>query len=187
MLSSEINSSLDDRQWYVIYTRPRFEKKIHKNLERLGLDSYLPTYSSLRQWKDRKKKVEMLLFPCYLFVNISDRQMWEVLSVSGVLQFLTQEGTPVAVPEDEINTIRKLQSGKPEVVNELVMRGEKIRIVRGPLKGMSGEVTKVKGKLKLGVKIEVINKLVLVEVAASDIELINKSDQSSGHAMASVA
>ena len=113
--------------------------------------------------------------------------MWEVLSVSGVLQFLTQEGTPVAVPEDEINTIRKLQSGKPEVVNEMVMRGEKIRIVRGPLKGMSGEVTKVKGKLKLGVKIEVINKLVLVEMAASDIELINKSDQSSGQAMASVA
>lgn len=163
-----------ENAWFVFYTRPRFEKKIKKQLERLDIEHSLPTYMSLRKWKDRKKKVEMLYFPGYIFVTIEQRNLWEVLSLDGVLHMVKQEGKPALVPKKDIEDLLCLRpSSEPEIVNASeIDEGQEVLITSGPMRDLSGKVYKVKNKLKLGIKITSIDKAIMIEIALSDIKIV---------------
>ena len=81
-------------QWYVVYTLSKHEKKVEKLLERKNIESYLPKRTIIRQWSDRKRKVEAPLFPNYLFVHIHPREFWKVLSTNGVIRFVCTGRSP---------------------------------------------------------------------------------------------
>jgi transcriptional antiterminator RfaH len=158
--------------WFVLYTRFNFERQIHKNAELQGLTTYLPTFSTIRQWKDRKKRLDLPLFPNYLFVQGGPLDINKVLLLKGAIQFVMRDGNPAIVQQSEIEKIRKVELGNPEVTSDTFEEGDYIEIERGPLKGLGGKIIKVKGKLRLGVEIEIINKYVLVDVSPSDVKTI---------------
>lgn len=169
--------SNNENHWYLIYTRPRYEKKIRKNLDREDIENFLPTYSSLRQWKDRKKRVDMLYFPRYVFVKTAEHRLWEALSVNGVIKLIKQGDKPAIVPDSDIIALNKLQSipGEPEVINHQQndwMPGQKVKIINGPLIHHIGTVIKSQGKYKLQLRLEAINKSVLIELSHNDIEIM---------------
>ena len=80
MNTEEINTA----PWNVLYTTPRAEKKVYNRLVEMDIETYLPLYKTIRQWSDRKKKVEVPLFNSYIFVRSSEKQRFEILSVYGV-------------------------------------------------------------------------------------------------------
>ena len=94
--------------WYALYTKPRHEKKVYSLLKDKKYDLFLPLISRMRQWKDRKKKVELPLFTSYLFVNFDYKYRFDVLETEGVVKIVNFCGTPAEVPEWQINSLRNM-------------------------------------------------------------------------------
>ena len=124
----------------------------------------------MRQWSDRKKKVEVPLFPNYLFVRISSYDKWNVLAVEGVVRFLQFDGKSAILSEDDMDSIRKSLLANPEVSNEKFERGDHVIIERGPLKGLEGVLVKNNGRKRLAIRIDTIDRSLLVNVSPADLK-----------------
>jgi len=127
--------------WYALYTKPRSEKKVALELNLKGFDAYCPTVTTVRQWSDRKKKVEIPLIPSYLFINISPNIFEKVLIVPGILKILYWNGKPAIISEKEIEALKNFENGTYQHVSvENYKIGDKIIITDGPFKNFEGIV-----------------------------------------------
>ena len=168
----------DAKNWYVVYTRSRTEKKVRDELEMKGIESFLPLQKKLRQWKDRKKWVEMPLFSGYCFVHINRADYERVLQISHVVCYITFEGKAAVVRNDQIEALRQLLNQNDfnvEITHETFEVGKKVEIIRGPLVGLRGELVEIRGKRKFLLRIEQIDKSLLVEVPSDILTAIPKS------------
>ncbi|MBD0260072.1 MAG: UpxY family transcription antiterminator, partial [Cytophagales bacterium] len=157
--------------WYVVYTYPNSEKKIYNELSRREISAFLPTKKVTRQWSDRKKNIDVPLFPNYLFVKVNSSATWQVLLVNGVVKYITCNGAPAVVKQKEIDWIRQLQLGCNPTTNDAFNRtGEKVQVKRGPLTGMVGKVAEKKGTTRLYVELETLNQTVSVDIDAALLE-----------------
>src|SRR5882757_1489643 len=95
-------------QWFAIWTRSRHEQVVREQLERKNFDAFLPTITRWSRWKDRKKKVDWPLFPGYCFVRFDPAESLSILKCAGVVNIVSVEGKPAAIPEQEIESIRTL-------------------------------------------------------------------------------
>ncbi|MEP6930875.1 MAG: UpxY family transcription antiterminator [Flavobacterium sp.] len=93
--------------WYVVYTKPKWEKKVSERLNQIGIECYCPLTIQIKVWSDRKKKVEVPLFNSYVFVQLSDANRNSVFQVAGAVRYLFWLGKPAIVKEEEINIIKK--------------------------------------------------------------------------------
>ena len=93
--------------WYVIYTKPKWEKKVAEQLAEAGIDCYCPLITQIRQWSDRKKKVEVPLFNSYVFVQLDESERNSVFQSAGVVRYLFWLGKPAIVRHEEIEVIKK--------------------------------------------------------------------------------
>ncbi|MEL1252622.1 UpxY family transcription antiterminator [Flavobacterium sp. DGU38] len=119
--------------WYVVYTKPKWEKKVAEKLNEAGIESYCPLITQIKQWSDRKKKVEVPLFNSYVFVRLSDMERNSVFQVPGVVRYLFWLGKPAIVREEEIVEIKKSLSDT-NISDVLVMpykKGDKIKLDTG--------------------------------------------------------
>ena len=94
------------KNWYVVYTKPKWEKKVAEKLNEIGIECYCPLIIQIKQWTDRKKKIEVPLFNSYVFVQLEDTDRSSVFQVSGVVRFLFWLGKPAIVRDEEINIIK---------------------------------------------------------------------------------
>ena len=158
--------------WYPVYTRARAEKKVYSWVTKHGIECYLPLKKVLRQWSDRKKWVNVPLFSSYVFVKINMFEYYEVLNTPGVARFVWFEGKAVPIPEKQILTIQLLLKGDIdlETANEIFKQGEQVTIDYGPLKGISGELIDYRGKKKILIRINEIEKNLVIEVPLSYIK-----------------
>lgn len=136
-----------DKNWYVVYTRPRWEKKIAENLLRIGIEHYCPLNKVTRQWTDRKKTILEPVFKGYVFVKPEEEKKWEIKNVPGILNFVHWLGKPARIREEEIDTIKKFLSEFDDVSVEKkdFDLHEKVRITRGVLMNYEGMVISVFG------------------------------------------
>ena len=95
------------RHWHALYVRSRAEKKVLQQLEDMGVKAYLPLVTKMKQWSDRRKKIEEPLFKSYVFVFSNAKEYIPILNVYGVLKFVSFEKQPVVVPENQILAIKK--------------------------------------------------------------------------------
>lgn len=132
---------MNDLKWYVLYTTSRAEKKVAERLREKGLEVYLPIIEELRQWSDRRKKVQKALFNGYLFVKTSRANLWESLQVPGAVKFVHFAGEHATVREEEIETIQRILETGVAVETESgeIEKGQQVKIVGGALEGMEGE------------------------------------------------
>lgn len=134
-----------NKHWYVFYTKSRAEKKTKQILEKFGFEVFLPTVKVVRQWSDRKKKVEVPLFNSYIFVLEEEYRIVEVLKIPGISWNIRHNGKPAFLRENEINLIKKVvDSGyavEAEGYEELE-KGDDVEIIDGPLKGFKGIIDK---------------------------------------------
>jgi transcription antitermination factor NusG len=166
-------------QWFAVYTTHRHEKRVSTLLLDREIETVLPLYKVGRQWKKRAPVVvELPLFPCYLFVNISREARGRVLSLPGVLSIVGSPNEPWPLRSSEIEALRlgtKMGVVEPHPYLKI---GEKVRITNGPMSGMEGVLTRKKNALRFVLTLEAIMRSVVVEVDANDIEIIDECDES---------
>lgn len=155
--------------WHVVYTRSRAEKKVHAELISQFIESFLPLQKQLRQWKDRKRWVEVPLLPGYCFVNICKNDYFRVLQTNNVLSYIMFENKAAVVPEHEIVYLKQLllQSDFEVAVSfNKYHPGEKVEIIKSPLMGLQGELVKAHGKQRFILRLDSINTVFLADVPA---------------------
>ena len=149
--------------WYVIYTRSRFEKKTEDLLIEKGFEAYCPKRTIVKQWSDRKKQVVEPLFRSYIFVKINESQKYDVLNTSGVVKFVNFKGEMAQVREEEIDRIKALlnEYDHESIKIESLEPNQLVTIASGAFMDQEGIVLKSKGHksviylIELGLKIEV--------------------------------
>src|SRR5690554_2454707 len=161
-------------QWYVMYTAPRSEKKVEQRLTEKGLDVYLPMVEEVRQWSDRKKKVQRPLFNGYLFVFTSKDRLWEALQVAGAVKFVNFAGEHATVRDTEIEAIKRIISTgiAVEVETSNIEKGQQVKILGGPLEGFQGECVQKGNKDYFIIRIPSINQSMLVNVPQKYLEVV---------------
>lgn len=165
--------------WYALYVHSRAEKKVHGMLLDLGYESYLPLITQMKQWSDRMKKVAEPLFKSYLFVRVDIRKYYEVLGVPGVTKFVSFEHKPVVVPENQIIAIKKYCDDYTEdeaAVNvEEFHEGQLVRIVSGPMMGLTGRLAHIDNKKRLVVYIESVGQYLPITIARTKVEAVYRN------------
>jgi len=164
---------INNEPWNVLYTTPRAEKKVYDRLVELGIETYLPLYKTIRQWSDRKKKVEVPLFNSYIFVRSPEKQRFEILSVYGVVRYLYYLGKPAIIRQKEIDGIRRFLN-QTEGYKITVEVGDKVEIASGVMEGVFGEVIRV-GKDKLVLQIEQLGMNLVAEVDRDMVKMKPKN------------
>src|SRR5260370_35984097 len=131
----------DDDRWYAVHTRSNFEKRIAEELSAKGIENYVPSYQEVRQWKDRKQKLDLPLFPGYLFTRFYDCPEARIagLRTAGVVRILGQSGAIDAVPQHEIETVRALlRSALPCYTHPFLRAGDRVRVRKAAPSGVGG-------------------------------------------------
>lgn len=148
-------SSEHSTYWYAVHTRPRWEKKVASLLQERGIENYCPLNKSVRQWSDRKKVVLDPLFKGYVFVQVTDKDKWEILKINGIVNFVHWLGKPARIPEHEIETIRRFlnEFEEIEVIETAVQVNSPVKIKQGVLMNYKGIVLELQGN-RAKVKIE---------------------------------
>jgi transcription antitermination factor NusG len=160
-----------ESRWFAAYTSPRHEKKVSLQMAHRGIQNFLPLYKSMRRWKDRRKELELPIFPGYLFVRMALRERVSVLRVPGVVQLVSFQGRPAPLPDSEIELLQRqlAQSGRLQPHPFLTV-GRRVRVTNGPMTGMEGILARKKDTLRVVLSIELIQRAVAVEVDLTDIE-----------------
>ena len=164
--------------WLALYTKARHEKKVYRELCELNIESYLPLQTTIKQWSDRKKKVEEPMIKSYVFVKVSEKEYNIVLNIPGASRYIFFEGKPAIIPEWQIEVMKKMaEYDLPHFYSsENFKKGEKIKINAGPMEGYQGEVVHdSEGKQKVIIRIDNIGFSVVVESPASTLEIVNKN------------
>ena len=163
-MNSTISPNLSN--WYAIYTKPRAEKKVFERFCEYGYDAYLPLLTEVREWSDRKKKVESPLISGYVFVNISKEQLFDTLKIRGTLGVLRYLGKPAIIRDCEINNLKILMSdeGQLELLANCFVKGDEVEVVEGPFQGLKGVSVVVQGKQRIVVQISAIDSQFVVNV-----------------------
>jgi transcription antitermination factor NusG len=168
-------ANLDVRniRWYALYTNTRHEKVVARQLEDRCIETFLPLYRTWHRWKDRRKQVEVALFPSYVFVRIDERDKLCVLKVSGAVNLVSFNGKVAALPEPEIEALRNaLESRVWAEPCPYLYVGRKVRVVRGPMAGAEGILSRKKDKLRVVISVEVLMRSVAVEIDGADLEAL---------------
>ena len=159
--------------WYAVYTRHQHEKSAAQLLARKGFEVLLPLYHSRSRWSDRTQIVLLPLFPNYLFVQCDLDSRVRVLQTAGVCWFVSNAGVPTAVPEAEIEMVRRVVEAPVNVQpHSFLDRGDQVRVLRGPLTGLTGVLTRVKNQCRVIISLELLHKSAAIEIDLSDLERI---------------
>jgi transcription antitermination factor NusG len=162
-----------EKKWYAVYTKPRWEKKVHKLFYEKGLENYCPLNKVRKKWSDRIKVVEEPLFRSYIFVKISEEEKTKVRMTNGVVNFVYWQGKPAVVKEKEINIIKKFLNEYENVTAQPVtLRSDmKIKIQQGMFMDNEATITKVLNN-KVQVIIESIGYSLVAVIDRSNIAVV---------------
>lgn len=162
---SDKSQSGASRCWYIISVRPNHEKKVHEELVQKGIESFQPLVEETREWSDRRKKVEVPLFPGYCFVHINVKERLSVLNLRGVVKFVSIGHRAAVVPDEEIRSLQlALGSAAHLHAVELPRGGEAVLVDHGPLAGIRGIVTQSAETTQVVIPINSLHKAVAVDV-----------------------
>jgi transcription antitermination factor NusG len=165
------SSALGHPEWFAAYTCSRQEKMVAQLLEYRSVEHFLPLYETVHRWKDRKMRLQLPLFPGYLFVRVPARERLNVLQTTGVAHIVSFNGRPAPLPEAEIEAIRRCLAQKANAApHPYIAAGAKVRVTRGPLEGLEGVVVRPRGDLRIVISVETIMRSISVEVDASQLE-----------------
>jgi len=131
------------KNWYVLYTSPRFEKRVKEQLNLNGTECYLPLHRCPRVWSDRVKLVDIPLFSSYIFVFCKPYEVMPLIRLSGVVRVVFQNGKPAVIRPSEIEAIRLFLE---EAKEKVLCTGDEVEILTGSMKKRYGKIVKIKKK-----------------------------------------
>ncbi len=167
------NIEVKQAQWYAVRTRSRHEKLVARQLEKQGIQSYLPVITKISQWSDRRKEVEEPLFSGYTFVRLdpSSSERVRVLQTQGVVSFVGVQGAGIPIPDREIENINLLLASKLAYEERPFLHvGQRVRVCGGALDGMEGILTAENSDRSVVISIGLIQRSLSVRVAGYNVE-----------------
>jgi transcription antitermination factor NusG len=170
-IAATFNELLAVPRWYAVYTFARHEKAVTEQLKMKEVETYLPLFEKLSRWKDRMARVQLPLFPGYVFVKIPLRERVKVLESSGVLRLVGFNGHPEPLPEGEIEALRTYLAFRKAEPLPYFTAGKRVQVHAGPLAGLEGVVVRRKGRMRIVVSIESIQRSIALELEAADVRL----------------
>ncbi|MGH9709845.1 MAG: UpxY family transcription antiterminator [Candidatus Acidiferrales bacterium] len=160
--------------WYAAYTCANHEKSVAGQFSGRGVEHFLPLYETVHRWKDRRMRLELPLFPSYIFVHLPLRERLRVLQVPGVVRLVGFGDHAAPLPADEIEMLRNGLSGEFKAKpHPYLTVGRRMRITSGPLAGMEGILMRQKSNFRLVLSINLIMRSIVVDVDAANIRPLN--------------
>ena len=160
-------------RWYATYTCANHEKTVSKQLDQRSVEHFLPLYETVRRWKDRRVRLQLPLFPGYVFVHLALRDRLSILQIPGVVRLVGFNGHPSALPEREIEAIRTGVARQLRLEpHPYLTVGRRVRIKNGPLQSREGILIRKKGIFRVVLSLDLIVRSTAVEVDSADIEIL---------------
>jgi len=156
--------------WYAGYTASRHEKRIAEQLKQRSVEHFLPLFQTIHRWKNGRHRVELPLFPGYVFVHITLRERSRVLEIPGFVRLVGFSSIPCRLPDTEIEAIRDaLKLGLKTQPYPYLTIGTRVEIRNGPLQGMTGILVQRRGQCRVVLSIDLIQRSMAVEVSSEDV------------------
>jgi transcription antitermination factor NusG len=160
--------------WYALYTKHQHEKSASQLLVHKGFEVLLPLYRSRSRWSDRTRVILLPLFPNYLFVKCDLETRVRVLQTAGVCWFVANAGVPASVAEADVEMLQCVAQTPLNVQPHVYLdRGDKVRVIHGPLAGLTGILTRVKNQCRVIISLELLRKSAAIEIDLCDLERIS--------------
>lgn len=155
-----------EQRWFAVYTKYKCEKLVNKQLQRKGIEVYLPLQKVVRRYTSRIKRLELPLISCYIFVKVSQQDYIQVLETNNVLEFVKIGRNLISIPEREIEILRRVvgEGNVLEIEPTRYQVGDRVEIISGGLTGMSGKLVTVHNKKRFVVELETIGYSLHMEV-----------------------
>ena len=163
------------KKWLVFYTKSRHEKQVRDFLLKRGFEVFLPLQKVMRQWSDRKKKVETPLFNSYIFVFESEDRIQEIIQTPGISWNIRHNDKPAFLRQEEMEIIKRfLASGLfiETGLDQQLTAGDAVEVIDGPLKGLKGRVIRHSSGDKFFVLLESIQQNVVVAIDPIVLKLL---------------
>jgi transcription antitermination factor NusG len=159
-----------EQHWYAAYTCSNQEKRVAAELNVRAVEHFLPLYSSVRRWRDRRVSLELTLFPGYVFVRLALRDRLRVLQIPSVVRLVGFSGHPVALPDTEVEIMRSgLSQGLRAEPHPFLTVGRRVRITSGSFAGLQGVLKRKKNNWRVVVSLELIQRSVVLDVEVADV------------------
>ena len=167
----DANCETSQASWYAAYTCAHHEKRVAQQLEERQIEAFLPTYRSVRRWKDRKKVLELPLFPSYIFVQLEAHRRLDLLRLPGVLGLVTFQGKPATVASAEIENLRHGLSDLTVVhPHPYLKAGRRVRVRCGAMAGVEGVLVRKRDQSRVVLSISLLQRSVSVDIDEADVE-----------------
>jgi transcription antitermination factor NusG len=153
--------------WYAVYTCANREKRVADYLERIGVENYLPLYGAVRQWSDRRMRLQLPLFPGYVFAHCELANRLRILRTPGVVRLVGAGGHPVPLDTAEIERLREGLARISAEPYPYLTVGQKVRVISGPLMGMTGRLLRRKSGPRVVISIDLIQRSFLADIDSS--------------------
>lgn len=162
------------KRWLAVYVKMHHEKKVRDRLTEIGIENFLPVQTEVRQWSDRRKKIESVLIPMMIFVRVDEQEQRIVITQPSVLRYLVLRGehAPTEIPENQMDKFRFMLDYSEKPINfstDEFIPGEKIKVIKGPLSGLEGELVNVEGKSNIAIRIAQLG-CAVVEINANMVK-----------------
>jgi transcriptional antiterminator NusG len=169
-----MNSKIEQKNWLVAYVQSNREKKTYDRLTALGIEAFLPLQEEVHQWSDRRKKVQKVIIPMCIFVRVTYPERLDVLHLPSVNRFMVLRGesTPATIPESQMERFKFMLDYSEQTVEmcyEHLQPGERVRVIKGSLTGLEGELITIGDKSKVAVRIDILG-VALVEMPIGFVE-----------------
>jgi len=157
-------------RWYAAYTNANHEKRVAQQLGLRHIEHILPLYESVRRWKDRRMKLQLPLFPGYIFVRLALRDRLQVLQAPGVARLVGFNGMPCALPEVDIHAIQNyMECGYQVEPHPYLQAGRRARVKSGPLQGLEGVILRRKNRTRFILSFDLIMLSVAVAIEETNL------------------
>jgi transcription antitermination factor NusG len=160
-------------RWYAAQTCANHEKRVLEQLEQRTVEVYLPKYASVRRWQDRRVRLELPLFPGYVFVRLALRDRLRVLQTPSVVRLVGFGGQPAPLADHEIDTLRRGLAREMRFEPHPYLKiGQRVHVRTGPLQGLEGILVRKKNVSRLVVSLDLIMRSVAVEIDAAEVSSV---------------
>lgn len=151
----------EERKWYVAYVRLFHERKTAEKLAAMGIESFVPVREEIHQWSQRKKKVMRVLIPQMIFIHATPKERLEALTLASISHYMVLRGehTPAIIPDRQMQQFMFMVDYSEESIemyNSPLQPGQSIKVIKGPLAGMEGELMEIEGKSKVIVRLDLL-------------------------------
>ena len=151
----------EERKWYVAYVRLFHERKAAEKLTAMGIESFVPVREEIHQWSQRKKKVMRVLIPQMIFIRGTQKERMEALTLASISHYMVLRGehTPAVIPDRQMEQFKFMVDYSEETIEMFTSPlepGQQVKVIKGPLSGMEGELMEIEGKSKVVVRLDLL-------------------------------